>query len=176
MKNKMNIRNIIIIMLVITVIVLGIGFLILSMKLDATNNKKQTLKVEFTTIEAQTPVKGGILAPTATKEIINDGLTVKFNFTLNTPQDELSYEIKMKNTGNMPAEIINILAEPDYINNAKEKNSILPVIMSQTPITDNVLAPGEEQTIKLIITYGNSGEIRQKNIPYQLTILATTIN
>ena len=176
MKKKLNIRNIIIIMLCITTIFLGIGFIVLSLKLEAKNNEQPILKVEFTKIEAQTPVKGGIIAPIETKTIINDGLTAKFNFTLNTPQDELAYTITIKNTGTLPAKIINILPEPDYLNNEAQKNAISPVTITQTPITDNKLTPGEEISINLIVSYGNTGDIRQKNISYQLTILATTIN
>lgn len=176
MKNKIDIKSVLIIMLTITVVVLCIGFIILSNKLQIKNNEQPKLKVEFTKIDAETPIKGGVVSPSETKEIINDGMTAKFNFVLNTPQDELSYTITIKNTGTLTAKIVNILSQPNYINNEKEKNSILPVVITQSPITDNKLHPGEETTIKLIVSYKNVGEIKQKNIPYQLTVLATAIN
>lgn len=176
MKNKIDIKSILIIALTITVVVLCVGFIVLSNKLQVKTNERPKLKVEFTKIDAETPIKGGIVAPNETKQIINEGMTVKFNFVLNTPQDELSYTITIKNTGTVPAKIINILSHPDYINSEKEKNNILPVVITQSPITDNKLEPDEETTIKLIVSYKNIGEIRQKNIPYQLTVLATTLN
>lgn len=176
MKNKINIKNIIIIALSIATVMLGIGFMFLSVKLENKNNEKPTLKVEFTEIKAETPVKGGVVPPSEKKEIINEGMTAKFNFTLNTPQDELAYTIKIKNTGTVPAKIVNILSEPDYISNEAIKNSISPAVVKLTPITKNKLKPGEEEIIKLIVSYGNGNEIKQKNIPYQITILATTIN
>ena len=176
MKNKINIKNIIIISLLFAVIVLVFGFIFLSVKLENKNNEEQKLKVEFTEIKSETPVKGGVVSPSETQEFINEGMTAKFNFTLSTPQDEIAYTITIKNTGTMPAKIVNILSEPDYINNNIAKESILPIVVNMTPITKNKLNPGEEQEIKLIVSYGNDVEIKQKNIPYQITILATTIN
>ena len=176
MKNKLNIKNIIIIALTIAIVILGIGFMFLSVKLDSKNNEKPVLKVEFTEIKSETPVKGGLVSPSEKKEFINEGMTAKLNFTLNTPQDELSYTIKIKNTGTLPAKIINILSEPDYINNETVKKNISPAVIKLTPITKNKLKPGEEEIIKLIVSYEKGNEVRQINIPYQLTILATTIN
>lgn len=174
MKNKINIKNILIITSVFAIMILCIGFIFLSNKLHVKTNEKSILKVEFTKIQAETPIKGGIASPTETKKIINDGLTAKFNFILNAPQDELSYKITIKNTGTLPAKIINILSEPDYINDTSLQKNIFPIVITQSPITKNKLMPNEEVTIKLVVSYGLSAESGQKNIPYQLTILATT--
>lgn len=176
MKNKIGIKNILIIVLTTAIIVICMGFIFLSNKLQTKNNEQQVLKVEFTKIERETSVKGGIEPPSEIKEIINEGMTAKFKFILNTPQDELSYTITIKNTGTLPAKIVNILSSPNYINDETLKNNILPVMITQSPIEKNKLNPGEKLNIKLVVSYGTGGENIQKKIPYELTILATTIN
>lgn len=176
MKKSSNIRNIIIVMLCITIIIIGIGFVYLSLKLDAKNKEENIFKVEFVKIEEQTPIKGGYANPTGTSSIINEGATIKFNLTLNMPQDELAYIVTLKNTGTLKAKIINLMSSPDYINDNIAKNYIAPVLLTQETIKDNILDPDEEIKIKIVASYGNSSVQRQMNISYQLTILATTSN
>lgn len=176
MKNKIGIKNILIVLLTITIIVVCMGFIFLSNKLQAKNNEQPVLKVEFTKIKRETSVQGGIESPSEKTEIINEGMTAKFKFILNTPQDELSYTIIIKNTGTLPAKIVDILSSPNYTDDEINRNNILPVVITQTPITNNKLKPGEELNIKLVVSYGMGGENIQQKIPYELTILATTIN
>ncbi len=176
MKKNFNIRNLIIVMLCITVICMGIGFVILASKLEQETKRQDTFSVEITKVEALTPVKGGYLDPTATKEITNDGKTVNFKFTLNYPKDELAYNVTIKNTGTLPVKIIKLLENPDYENDSKALASISPVTITHEKLENEVLKPNKEVTIKIIATYGMDSTSNQIVVPYQLSILATSTN
>lgn len=176
MKKNINIRNLIIVMLCITIILMGIGFVFLASRLELISNEKSTTSVEITKVEVGTAIKGGTIEPTAIKELLDEGHTVKFNFTLNSPKDELAYEITIKNTGNSPVKIIRLISSPDYINDSKQKSLIDPVTITHTNISNKVLEPYQTVKVKLLVTYNMSNTIKQINIPYQLTILATSKN
>lgn len=176
MKKNINIRNLIIVMLCITIIFMGIGFVFLASKLDKTNKKTDVFDVTITKVEAQTSIKGGNIDPSATKELIDDGKTVKFNFTLNAPKDELAYEITIKNTGDVPAKIIRLIPSPDYITDSKAKSLIEPITITQTPIENKTIAPDETITVKLLVTYNMSNTVKQITVPYKLSVLATSKN
>lgn len=176
MKKNLNIRNLIIIMLCITIILMGVGFVFLATKLDEATKETDTFDVRITKVEAQTSIKGGNVDPTATKELIDAGKTVKFNFTLNNPKDELAYEITIKNTGTIPAKVIRLISSPDYVNDSKVQTLIEPVTINHTPVENKTLNPDETLTIKLLVTYNMSNSPKQLYIPYQLTVLATSKN
>lgn len=174
MKKNINIRNLIIVMLCITIILMGVGFAFLASKLDSEKNKVNNFDVSITKVEAQTAIKGGLIDPTATKELIDSGKTVKFNFTLNNPKDELAYEITIKNTGDIPAKIIKIISSPDYIKDGKISSLIEPVRITHTEINNKTLFPDEQIKVKLLVTYNMTNEVKPMIIPYQLTVLATS--
>lgn len=176
MKKKINIRNFIIAMLCITIIFMGIGFVFLSIKLDEQSKNAKMHNIVITKAEAKTAIQGGTLTPSAKKELINEGKTIKFNFILNNPKDELAYDITIKNTGNLPAKIIKLIATPDYINNQTSKSIIEPVTITQTQLENLVLDPGEKTIVKVIVTYNMSNTVKQVYIPYELTVLATNAN
>lgn len=176
MKKSINIRNLIIITLCSTIIFMGIGFVLLSAKLEEKNKKKDVFDISIIKVDSDTPVKGGYIAPTETKEIINEGKTVDFNFTLNAPKDELAYTITIKNKGTLPAKIIKLITIPDYINSQKQATSISPVKVNHPMIENKVLQPAEELKIKVIVTYEMSNTAVKINVPYQITILATSLN
>ena len=176
MKKNINIRNLIIVMLCITIIFMGIGFVFLASKLDEEKNRHDTFKVEITKVEALTSIKGGTIDPQSTKELYDDGKTVRFNFTLNSPNYELAYEITIKNTGDTPAEILRLIATPDYVNDTRIKSMIEPVSITHTSVENKKLLPSETVTVKLLIKYNMTATPRQVYIPFQLTVLATSIN
>lgn len=176
MKKKINIRNFIIAMLCTTIIFMGIGFVFLSIKLDEQSKNPKTHNIVITKAEAKTAIQGGTLKPSAKKELINEGKTIKFNFILNNPKDELAYDITIKNTGTLPAKIIKLIGTPDYINNQTTKSIIEPVTITQTQLENLVLNPGDKTTVKVIITYNMSNVVKQVYIPYELTVLATNAN
>ena len=85
MKSNFNIRNLIIIMLCITIISMGIGFAYLSVILENKNKEKPIFDVSITRITEETSIKGGVLAPVGMKKIKNDKKTIDFNFIMYTP-------------------------------------------------------------------------------------------
>lgn len=177
MKKTVNIRNIIIVMLCITIIFMGVGFAYLSVILNEKNNEKPILDVSIVRVEEETPIKGGLVAPVGVRELKNDKKTINFNFLMYTPQDELSYKIVVRNTGTLPAKIEDILTYPNYLEDEKAKQSIYPITITHNDISDKILEPEEELEIKLVTLYTNTGQnIGQVSINYQMTILATSTN
>ncbi len=175
MKKTANIRNIIIVMLCITIIFMGIGFAYLSVILEEKTTEKHILDVSIVRIEEETPIKGGLVAPIGVRELKNDKKTLNFNFIMYTPQDELAYKIIVRNTGTLPAKIEDVITYPNYLEDEKVKESILPITISHNDISDKVIEPEEELEIKLVTSYANTGQnIGQVSINYQMTILATS--
>ena len=86
MKKNINIRNLIIVMLCITIILMGVGFAFLAMRLEKISNEVDTFDVSITKVEAQTAIKGGLIDPIATKELLDDGKTVKFKGMVYRPK------------------------------------------------------------------------------------------
>lgn len=176
MKKTVNIRNLIIIMLCITIICMGIGFVYLSVILENKNKEKPIFDVSITRVTEETPIKGGLLAPVGIREIKNDKKTVDFNFTMYTPQDELAYTITIKNTGTLSAKIEDIITYPNYLGDAKLRESISPITITHNELDGKVLEPEDELEIKLVISYNVGQNVGQVSIPYQMTVLATSTN
>ena len=176
MKKNLNIRNIIIVMLCITIILMGVGFAFLASKLEEANKQQDNFEVIITKVEAQTSIKGGSIDPTATKELMDEGKSVKFNFNLHNPKDELAYEITIKNTGNIPAKIIRLISSPDYIKDSRLKPSIEPIVITHTDLANKMLNPDETVTVKLLVSYTMTNNVKPINVPYQITVLATSRN
>ncbi len=177
MKKTVNIRNIIIVMLCITIIFMGIGFAYLSVILTEKNNEKPILDVSIVRIEEETPIKGGLVAPVGVRELKNDKKTINFNFIMYTPQDELAYKIVVKNTGTLPAKIEDVLTYPNYLEDEKARQMIQPISINHNDISDKIIEPEEELEIKLVTSYANTGQnVGQVSINYQMTILATSTN
>ena len=174
MKKMINIRNSIIIMLCITIICMGIGFAVLSMKLTHENKKEPYFNVSFIKVKEEPSAKGGTISPIGTHSITNNGKELNMQFTLNVPNDELAYSIIVKNEGNIPAEIVNIKQTPDYNNDVNAINSIYPVTITTSDIVGKVLEPGEEETIKLIVQYNSSPIKKIKKFNYQLTLITSS--
>lgn len=168
---KISIRNLIIALLCVTVICMAIGFSILSVKLDKLKKKEEKFLVVFTKVKEDTSVKGGVKTPVGENSITNKGHTVNMKFTLYTPQDELAYNLVVKNKGTIDAEIIDLIAVPDYRNDSDDKNSINPVTVTTTDVKGKVLAPGEETIVKVVVIYKPSLKPTTKKIPYQLSLL-----
>ena len=162
---KINIRNLIITLLCITVIILAIGYSVLAIRLDAYKNKKES---------DESSVKGGTEEPECTTSINDDGHTLSMNFTLNNPKDEMAYTVTIKNTGTLKAKIIDIVSSPDYINDKLAINSIKPVSITKTDISGKILEPNEEATFKVLAVYNNGGT-GVKKIPYKLSLISSSV-
>lgn len=172
MNNLVKTRNWIIIILCSTIVCMGIGFAIVTMQLENVTNEHPTFAVEFTSAKERTPVQGGIKTPSATSSITNSNQTINIEFNLSSPRDEISYRITIKNTGNVKAEIIELIEKPDYLTSPAAATSILPVKISHNSISGKVLDPGEEVDLTIIAMYDYNATSSPVTVPYQLSILA----
>ena len=77
--DRINIRNVVIVFLCITVIIMAIGFSVLSIELKKDD---PFYKVSFTTVEQVSSVKGGKSNPEGKFKINNSGHRVDFSFSL----------------------------------------------------------------------------------------------
>lgn len=168
---RISIRNLIIVLLCVTIICMSLGFSITASKLEKLKNKREIFNVEFVQVIEETSVKGGLTLPTGRNKITNNGQTLNLAFNLYSPADELSYKVIIKNKGTLNAEIVDIIKSPDYVNDSKYKNLIYPVVVTTTDISGTKLASGEEKEIKITVTYKETANITNKNISYQLSLL-----
>lgn len=174
MKKLVKTRNWIIIILCLTIICLGVGFAFLSMELNNSKNDNPEFSLEFINAEPRTPVKGGEKDPTVTSSITNSNQTINMEFNLYSPRDEIGYKIVIKNTGTIPAEIINLVEKPDYITDTLAAGSIYPVTISHNDVIGKILKPGEEVELNVIAIFDYNALPVDVKIPYQLSIIAKT--
>ena len=175
MKSLVKTRNWIIIILCFTIICMGIGFAVLSMELENQKNNHPKFSLEFTKAEQRSLVQGGLNTPNVNSSIINSGQTININFELYAPRDEIGYKVIIKNTGNVKAEIVNIIEKPDYINDLAIAQTILPVKISHNNISGKTLEPDEEVELNIVAIFDYNGLPMDMKIPYQLSLLTKSI-
>ena len=73
MKKIVRNKNIIILLLCITIIVLSVGFALISMRLSERIKNDKIYEVEIVNIQEGTAIKGGTILPTAVSDITNNG-------------------------------------------------------------------------------------------------------
>lgn len=156
MKNMIHIRNSVIIILCITVVCLGIGFIILSVELKKKNDEVYSLNTKFTNITKTTSVKGSTKEPTSYAEITNSGTEMDMNFTMNSTHDEITYVATIENKGTLPCEIVNIMESPNYNLNEFQK-LIFPVTISLSDVKGKIIPPGEKLDLKIVVYYNTNG-------------------
>ena len=172
MKKMINIRNSIIIVLCVTIIIMGIGFVFLAMKL---NNSSQDAVFDISFIKTEEPsyIKGGKNSPSVKSSITNRGKEINLNFTLSTSYDQVVQTILIRNEGTLPAEIIDLKENPDYSNDLLSK-SIEPITISHNDIIGTILNPGEEVELKVSAMYNESTINVNKNVQYQVSLVTAT--
>lgn len=175
MKSLVKTRNWIIIILCLTIICMGIGFAVLSMELENQKNNHPRFSLEFTKAEQRSLVQGGLNTPNVNSSIINSGQTINIDFELYAPRDEIGYKVIIKNTGNVKAEIVNIIEKPDYINDLSVAQTILPVKISHNNIIGKTLEPEEEVELNIVAIFDYNALPMDMKIPYQLSILTKSI-
>lgn len=152
MKNMIRIRNSLIIVLCITIVLLGIGFIVLSVRLKQKNDETPVLKTVFTKFNKTSSVKGSDKEPTSKAEIINSGSEVEMKFKLNSAHDEITYVGIIENQGNLPCEIVDVMESPDY-NNSELQKLIYPVSITMNNIKGKIIPPGEKYELKIVVYY-----------------------
>lgn len=176
MKNIVKTRNWIITFLCITIILMAIGFALLSMQLDKNSITSAIHDTSFITINPRTPVQGGEQTPSATANITNSGQTINFKFSLYAPTDEISYRITIKNQGTIDAEIVSLIEYPNYLNDQELAKSIYPVEIKHNNIIGKVLSPGEETELNVAATFNYKEQPIFIEVPYQITIITKSPN
>ena len=155
MKNMIHIRNSVIIVLCITIIFMGIGFIVLSVDLKNKKDEVHSFDVIFTSVNRASSVKGSNIEPTGKANIIENGKEIDMAFTMNAFHDELVYIAKIKNKGTLPAEIVDIIESPDYKEDSFNK-LIFPVSITLSNIKGKIIAAGEEMDLKIVVYYNPS--------------------
>ena len=175
MKRLVKNKNILIIILCITIILLSVGYALIAIRLKEREATDKIYDVSITNIQEGTAIRGGEVLPTSKSDIINGNKTADFTFNLQNPGDTLTYIITIKNNGNLKAKIDGLAESPDYINNDDEASRIYPVIINHNDITNQELNPGEEINLTITVEFSNSGTAKEIKIPYQVSILTSCI-
>ena len=174
MKGIIDVRNMIIVILCITIILLGGGFAYVSMQIE--DKKEEVIfDVAIVSVEQMTAMQGGINKPKGTYNISNSGKTVDFLFNIYASGDEVCYKVVIKNNGNMPVRIVDLVEIPDYLNDVSSAQKIYPVKISHDDINGKKIAAGEEIELKVVAYLNSVNKELALEIPYQINILTEMI-
>lgn len=154
-EKKDNGKNIVIITLCSTIIVMAIGFIALSIKIDHVNSEEKVFDVAFIGVRQISSIKGGVYDPNGELTIDTEGKILHMDFTMYEEHDEIDYEITLENKGNVDASIVKLLMSPDFEEKSVAKD-ILPISISISDISGKILEPGEEATVKLTVIYNST--------------------
>ena len=152
MKKLVQVRNRIIIVLCITIICMGIGFIILSMAFKKEKESISSFDVVFSDVQTIAFVKGSDIEPSGKIEVIEGGRELDMTFTLNSVHDEASSVVTIRNNGTLPAEIVDVFTSPDYSIETYQK-LISPVTLTFSDLKGKIIPPGEEMELKVVAYY-----------------------
>ncbi len=171
MKKMIRVRNSVIIALCIAIIVMCFGFIVLSVRYKKESEKTSSFDVTFSDVRKSSSVRGSDIEPYANIDITHNGLELDMNFVLNSSYDELSYIVKIKNNGSLPAEIVDIMESPNYLEDSYQK-IISPVSITISDIIGKIIPAGEDIELKIVVYYNpSSTPIGKKEIPLKLGLL-----
>ena len=173
MKKLISIRNIIIVVLCITIICLGIGFIVLSLELKKTKSKENNFDVSFTSVSKTSSIKGGSVEPIGKAEITSSNKVLEMEFTLNNPGDEISYTSLIKNNGSKNIKVVDVFLTPDYTDSAKLA-SIAPITIQLSNVKGKMLEPEEELAYKVIVSF-SKGTAVKKTILLRAVLVAEEV-
>ncbi len=168
MKQKDKIKNIIIVVLCVTIIVMGIGFMFFYMKLDNYKKETNTFDVRFKRIKKLSSIKGGEKDPIGKIKIDSTGKIINMSFQLYQEHDEIDYEVTIKNEGTLEANIVSLFTTPDFTSKNVIKD-IAPIVISISDVNGKMLEPGEETTVKISALYNREELSKEKNNPLKLS-------
>ena len=154
MNKKGNIKNIIIVVLCVTIIAMAIGFTVLSMRLEKYRSEEEVFDVRFTSFRLVSSIKGGKKNPEADFKIDRTGKILSIKYHLWQEHDEVDYEVTIKNEGSIGASIVQLFSSPDF-QSKETRQAISPVIISISDISGKLLEPGEETTVKISAIYNS---------------------
>jgi len=169
---KISIKNILIIVLCFALISMSVGFIVLSIKLEALKNNGNIFNVKFSNIKQINSVKGGINNPKGTIDILKNGKILDLNFELFSDRDEIDYEITIKNEGTIDAEISDLLMSPDYTDEFKDQITPINIVLSD--ISGKVLEPDEEIVVKLSVLCNGKSDKKIPKIGAKIGLLTSS--
>ena len=161
-EKKEHGKNVVIISLCCTIIVMALGFIVLSIKVDHVKAEEKIFDVAFIGVKQIASIKGGLFDPSGELKIDTEGKILHMDFTLYQEHDEIDYEITIENKGNVDASIVKLLMSPDFEEKSVAKD-ISPVSISLSDISGKILEPGEETTVKLTVLYNSSNPNEEVN-------------
>ncbi|MBR3049229.1 MAG: hypothetical protein IKG58_01545 [Bacilli bacterium] len=167
MREKIKLETTIILLLSITIVFVGIGFIYLSMRYNSVKKTKEKYEVNITKIIKGNVINGSNKHITTNSEITDNKKTAKFSLNLKNNKDSVSYIIVIKNTGSLSAQIDNIIERTNYSKDL--------VTIKYNDIVGEVIEPGDEIELELNVLSPNKN-ILSKDFIYQITILTSNIN
>ena len=175
MKNMIHIRNSVIIVLSVTIVFMTIGFTLLAVKLKQLTNIEHSYNVSFTSIKKTSSIKGSNIEAVGNTNIVNNGKEIDMAFTMNAVHDELVYIAKIKNKGNIPSKIVDIMESPNYKID-KFNNLIAPVSITLSDIKGKTLLPKEEIDLKIVLYYNpTTKEVGKRTFEYKIGLITESI-
>ena len=169
MNKKGSIKNVIIVILCITIIAMGIGFMVLSMRLEKYRSEEEIFDVRFTSTKLMSSIKGGEKDPKSKLKIDKDGKILKMDFRLFHEHDQIDYEVIVKNRGTVPASIVSLFSSPDFRSKETIQN-LSPITISISDISGKLLEPGEETTVKISAIYNKDAtNTKNKDVEKKVT-------
>ena len=177
-KKKIKINKNILINSLLVALILVSTCLILSMnRYNTLKEDKGVFKIEFVNVEKLNPIQAGAFSPTSNATIINNGLSLDMSFDLYTPNDEITYVATIKNTSKTKGKIVNIIRQPDYLNDQSSIDRIYPCKITMNNIVGKILNPEDEVKLNITANYQNSNrKSRGINIPYEISILTEIVD
>ena len=138
---KFGVKNIIIVFLCLTIIFLCVGFALLSKELENVKNEKHEYDVVFESIEKVNSVKGGTYEPVSEAVIVKEGKEIDFKYKLYVTNDEITYNVVIKNNGTYKVKVLDLLESPNLSTGLNKL--ITPVTITYSDIIDKELEPDE---------------------------------
>ncbi len=178
MSKYIRVKNIVIVALCITVVIMAAGYIILAIEIDKLQNVDSVFDVSFTNVKQISSIKGGSAEPSGSIDIQDSGKSLKMNFILNEVHDEIDYEITIQNRGTMDVALIDLIMSPDFTDFAILQ-AYDPISISLSTINGRILEPDEEATVKLSVFYNpvSSPSLEgMKKISGKVGILAESIS
>lgn len=169
---KILFRNNVILVLCITLICITLGFIFLSLEWKNEKEKVASFYVSFTKVNTLSSIKGSSVEPTGKIEITHKGQVLDMDFVLNSPSDELSYDVVITNHGSMTAEIIDILDIPSR-DDSDFQTKIFPVEISLSDIGGKVIPAGDSVHFNIRVQYLKKEGITGKRSFHSKVVLLT---
>ena len=175
MKNIIHGKNFIISFLCITIIFLAIGFIALSVKENKLKNNSSNYKVIFTNLEKVSSIKGDDIEPVGKGNIKYNGHEIDMEFELNNVHDKVTYVATIKNTGDIPAKIVDIIESPNY-HQTSFSSMISPIKIELSNINSKILEPMDSIELKINVIYPLSKEKSgKKKFTYKIGLITESV-